>query len=81
MTGADMMKLALVNLYDHHKPKYGNDVYFILQIHDQVILEVKDELAEQVLKETITIMRDVSKTILKTLTVDVDGEISKYWKH
>jgi DNA polymerase I-like protein with 3'-5' exonuclease and polymerase domains len=80
-TGADMMKLALVNLYDHHKTKYGNDVYFILQIHDQVVLEVKDELAEQVLKETITIMRDVSKIMLKTLTVDVDGEISKYWKH
>lgn len=80
-TGADMMKQALVDLYDHHKPKYGNDVYFILQIHDQCILEVKDELAEQVMKETIEIMRNVSKLMLKTLVVDVDGEISKSWKH
>lgn len=47
----------------------------------QVILEVKDELAEQVMKETIQIMRNVSKLMLKTLTVDVDGEISKVWKH
>lgn len=47
----------------------------------QVILEVKDEIAEQVMKETIEIMRNVSKLMLKTLVVDVDGEISKSWKH
>lgn len=80
-TGADMMKKALVDLYDYLKPKYGNDCMFILQVHDQVVLEVKDEFAEQVKLEAIKIMRNVSKVMLKTLIVDVEGEVTKIWKH
>lgn len=80
-TGADMMKKALVDLYDYLKPKYGSDCMFILQVHDQVVLEVKDEFAEEVKVQAIEIMRNVSKIMLKTLMVDVDGEITKIWKH
>lgn len=80
-TGADMMKLALVMLYKEFKPKYGDDCLFVLQVHDQVILEVRDEFAEEVCDRAKVIMENTSKKILKTISVKVDGDISKIWKH
>lgn len=78
-TGADMMKLALVKLYKEFKPKYGNDIRFILQVHDQVVLEAKDGIAQEVYDRAKVIMNEASKVILKILDVKVDGEITKSW--
>lgn len=80
-TGADMVKLAMVKLYEELKPKYGNDCLFVLQVHDQVILEVREDLGEEIRDSAIRIMKNASKVILKTMEVGVDGDISKIWKH
>jgi DNA polymerase I-like protein with 3'-5' exonuclease and polymerase domains len=80
-TGADMMKQALIDLYDTLKDKYGNDVYFILQVHDQVMLEVKDEISEQVNQEIIDIMEYVSVKFKLKLPVKAEGEITTKWEH
>ena len=80
-TGADMMKLALVRLHREFKPKYGDDCLFVLQVHDQVVLEVKDCYAVEINERAKVIMEDASKEMLKTLSVKVDGDISKIWKH
>jgi DNA polymerase-1 len=80
-TGADMMKLALIRLHREFKPKYGDDCLFVLQVHDQVVLEVKDCYAVEINERAKVIMEDASKEMLKTLSVKVDGDISKIWKH
>jgi DNA polymerase-1 len=51
---ADIMKLAMIKVYDEFKN--NPDVHMILQIHDEIILEVKNDLAEKVGVKTKELM-------------------------
>lgn len=53
-TGADIIKKAMINMYDHFKD--NKDVRLLLQIHDSVIVEIKKEKIEQYSKEITKIM-------------------------
>lgn len=57
-TAADLMKLAMVNVYELVK-KYTGKVRLILQVHDELVLEVKEELAEKIAEEVKEIMENV----------------------
>lgn len=47
----------------------------------QVLLEVRDCYTVEINERAKVLMEDASKEILKTLSVKVDGDISKIWKH
>ena len=52
-TAADIMKIAMNNLYENLK---GIDAKIILQVHDELIVEVKEEQkekAKEILKESM----------------------------
>lgn len=77
-TGADMMKLALVELL---KVRDSNNypVKFILQVHDEAITEVRDDFAEEWKQIKTDVMVKVSKKFLNILTIPVDAKLSKNW--
>ena len=54
---ADIMKLAMIGVYN--KFSDDSDVYIILQIHDEIILEVKTEKAESVANRVKEILENV----------------------
>jgi DNA polymerase-1 len=56
---ADIVKLAMIEVYDEYKN--NPDVCMILQIHDEIILEVRENLAEEVGKRVKEIMEQVYK--------------------
>ncbi len=59
-TGADIVKLAMVRVDEHLKAeKLEKDVSLILQVHDELVYEVKEELAEKVALEIKHIMEQV----------------------
>lgn len=65
---ADIVKLAMIKVFEDYKN--NPDVKLILQVHDEIILEVKEELAEEVAKRVKEIMESVY--VLKVpLIVDV----------
>ncbi len=71
---ADIMKLAMIAVYNFYKK--NADVDMILQIHDEIILEVKEDIAEAVAEEAKKIMEGVYKLAVP-LTVDV--KVGKNW--
>lgn len=71
---ADIMKLAMIAVYLRYKG--SDDVRMILQVHDEIILEVKKEMAEKVSGEIKEIMEKVYK--LKVPLV-VDTKIGLNW--
>jgi len=89
---ADIVKLAMIKVYDEYKdnadarpvksPRSGdtpglfNGVNMILQVHDEIILEVKEDIAEEVAKKVKEIMESVYK--LKVPLV-VDVKIGDNW--
>jgi len=71
---ADIVKLAMIKVYE----EYANnpDVQMLLQVHDEIILEVKENLAEAVGARVKEIMEQVYK--LKVPLV-VDVKIGDNW--
>ena len=74
---ADIMKLAMNAVYEKYKG--SEEVKMILQVHDEIILEVSEKLAEGVSREVKEIMENVYKLkvplIVDIKTGDNWGEI------
>ena len=64
---ADIMKIAMINV---HSNLIGDDVRMILQVHDEIILEVRKDLAEDVAKRLKETMEN-AVSLLVPLVVDV----------
>ena len=78
-SGADITKYAMYLLYEYRN-RHNLPVKFVLQLHDAIVCEVKEEYAEEWLRIQRRIMRLASRKTLKHLTIDVDGYVSKVWK-
>lgn len=74
-SAADIIKLAMIACDKYIKEK-GIDASSVLQIHDELIFEVKDESADMFLKEMKYIMENV---ISLRVPLIVNGETGKTW--
>lgn len=63
-SAADLIKLAMIKIY----PLLNNDCRMILQIHDELIFEVKDECVDDFAKKAQSIMENIYSVnvVLKT---------------
>jgi DNA polymerase-1 len=60
-TAADMMRVAMINIYTRlTKEKKGDTVRMLLQVHDELVFEIKDE----VLKEEIGVLKAEMEAVL-----------------
>ena len=74
-TAADIMKLAMINVYNRLKQE-NLDARIVMQVHDELVVEAKDEIAGRVkgiLREEMESVADLSIP----LTVDVTS--GKNW--
>jgi DNA polymerase-1 len=78
-SAADIVKLAMVMLYEYRN-RHNLDVKFVVQQHDAIVAEVKEDFAEEWLKITKRIMRLASLKVLGTLAIDVDGYVDSKWR-
>jgi len=63
---ADIVKLAMIRIYEEFKN--NAKVRMILQIHDEIILEVKEEIDNEVAKQVKKIMQNVYKLKVPLVT-------------
>ena len=71
-SAADIIKLAMLELYK----ELDADKRLILQIHDELIFEVKDELCEKFEKRA----RDIMENIVKLkVNLKTSSSIAKNW--
>lgn len=74
-TGAQIMKRAMIGLYNHFLEK-GSDWKILATIHDEVLLEVPDTITP----EEVTTLEDIMKTCVKlAVPMKVDTEVMKRW--
>lgn len=59
-TEADIMKLGMVKLNELIEKEFENEAYLILQIHDEFILEVKENRAEEFEKKVEKILTEAA---------------------
>jgi DNA polymerase-1 len=79
-TQADIIKLAMVRLHAKISKEYGlgptADVKMLLQVHDELVFEVKEGLAKEAAGWIKEIME---KTVTLKVPIDVQPKIGKTW--
>jgi len=71
---ADVMKLAMIRLDEMIEREFKNDAFILLQIHDELIFEVRDERLEEFEVKAKDIMKNVVKL---DVTLDVSSSSGK----
>lgn len=84
MTGADITKEALVgirNLIQTYNLIYNKEVAVLLcTVHDQIDVEVIDEIAEEFAEKMKTIMIKCGNKYVKNVNMEVDVTTTKVWQ-
>jgi DNA polymerase-1 len=80
-TNADIMKIAMRRADDWvRKEKRGKDIFLVLQIHDELVYEVRDDLVEKAALQIKKIMESVlSPKELPGVPLVVDVSVGKNW--
>ncbi len=59
-TNADIIKIAMKKVYDFIiENKYENDVFLVLQVHDELVYEIKQSVVSKVVPEIKRIMENI----------------------
>ena len=72
-TAADIIKLAMIEI---DKNIVGPDIKMVLQVHDELVFEVKKSMAEKAAKEIKEVMENIYKLKVK---LEVETEIGERW--
>jgi len=80
-TEADIVKLAMVRIFEYIKnEKLEDAVYILLQVHDELVLEVSDKVLDKVVPDIQKIMETVvSLDETKGVPLAVGVHIGKNW--
>lgn len=79
-SSADMTKYALVYIYDKIKRK-AYDAFPVHTVHDEIVVEVRQEQAEEVRDLVEKEMIRAAKVLLKKVPVAVDAKVTDVWEH
>ncbi len=77
-TNADMTKLALIWLREAFK-REKLDIKIVNTVHDEIVVDCAEEIAEQVLKIVEYEMKRAGEVFIKAVPVDVEATIKDYW--
>jgi DNA polymerase-1 len=71
---ADIMKLAMLDVNQMLKEKYPQAAFILLQVHDELVLEAKEDIAEEVMES----VKNVMETVVRfDVPLHVSGSIGK----
>lgn len=73
---ADLMRFAMVNIDKNLIQPNADKIRMIMQVHDEIIFECKEEFAEEFAKKIETEMENVAKL---SVPLAADYVIGKYW--
>lgn len=78
---ADIIKIAMKRIDEYLiSEKLQNDVYLILQVHDELVYEIKESIVEKVMPKIKKIMESVIDTKdIKGVPLTANGEVGKNW--
>ena len=74
-TAANIIKKVMIKLYDEFKN--NDDIKMLLQVHDELIFEVKDEVSEKYMEKIKEIMEETIK--FEDIKLRANGSVAKNW--
>ena len=74
-TAANIIKKVMIKLYDEFKN--NDDIKMLLQVHDELIFEVKDAVSEKYMEKIKEIMEETIK--FEDIRLRANGSVAKNW--
>ncbi|MCK9439016.1 MAG: DNA polymerase I [Patescibacteria group bacterium] len=74
-TAADILKLAMIKIYQEIKNE--NDIKMLLQVHDELIFEIKQDKIEYYYQKIKNIMENIVKLKIPLIA---EGKVGKNWR-
>ena len=74
-TAANIIKKVMIKLYDEFKN--NDDIKMLLQVHDELIFEVKDDVSEKYMEKIKKIMEGTIK--FEDIRLRANGSVAKNW--
>ena len=74
-TAANIIKKVMIKLYDEFKN--NDDIKMLLQVHDELIFEVKDEVSEKYMEKIKEMMEGTIK--FEDIRLRANGSVAKNW--
>ncbi|MFO0718613.1 MAG: DNA polymerase [Candidatus Paceibacterota bacterium] len=80
-TSADIIKIAMVRIHEYiERAGLSKDVFLLLQVHDELVFEIKEEVVAKVTPELERIMQEVLKPEeMLGIPLVVNGEVGDNW--
>jgi DNA polymerase-1 len=76
-TAADMIKIAMVRVSEYLRKNYEeNDAKMLLQVHDELLFEIKNELVDKIEPAIKRIMENVCEM---SVPITVDSKVGPNW--
>lgn len=74
-SGADILKIAIAKLDEH----LNDDVRLVACIHDELVMEVREDLAEKYKNVLEKAMVEAAEVVLKNVPAEADANIGTSW--
>jgi DNA polymerase-1 len=79
-TSADIIKLAMATIHNEIIAKDGDGIRLVLQIHDELMFEVREDLVDEVVPKIKAVMEGVvPKEKCGGVPILVDASVGKRW--
>jgi DNA polymerase-1 len=80
-TEADVIKIAMINIDEYiTQNKLDDSVYALLQVHDELVYEIREDMADKVAKEIVKIMETVmDPKDTKGVVLKAEAAIGNTW--
>jgi len=75
--GADITKLALVKI--HEENPFGDGLRIIMPVHDEIVCEVREDIAEKGRDFIVKCMCDVFQPFLGKIPASASSSIESTW--
>ena len=81
-TSADITRIAMVHIHEFiKKEKLGKDVRMLLQVHDELVFEIKSERVKEVTPKLVSIMEKVvSEEKTEGVPIRAEAKVGKNWE-
>lgn len=80
-TSADIIKLAMIHIHEYIKKEgLADDAFLLLQVHDELVFEIRDGMVEKVLPELERIMQSVLlPEQMRGVPLKVNAKMGESW--
>lgn len=80
-TSADIIKIAMVRIHEYIlREKLSSELFILLQVHDELVFEIKEDVVAKVAPELERIMQSVlTLEQTKGIPLAVNGEVGDNW--